>query len=280
MPDYRPQLETIRSAITAAGEIARRFQTEGFEQLADKTKGDPFLTEADLAIDSYLQQTLLAAYPDYGWFSEETPPQDNPLAKEFCWVVDPIDGTREFVAMNGEFVISIGLVHHGKAVLGGIYAPMKNQLILGGVGCPVTLNGDHIPPAQPKPLAEIVCGISRSETAAGLWAPYQGVIPLQEIGSVAYKLGLVAIGEIDMTISLRPKNLWDVCAGHALIEASGGVFEDLDGSTVSYPLGQISAPQPAPPSYLLSGLFAARQPDLIAAVRQALHINPGVAASA
>lgn len=231
---YQKQLDAMTLATEQAGEIAKEFQAKGFKQLDMKTKGDPFLTEADIAVDTHLKTTLMAAFPEYGWYSEETPPTDGCLKKEFCWVVDPIDGTREFIDRNGEFSISVGLVHRGKPIAGVVYAPMRDHFISGAKGTGVRVNGLAIKPWAAKPVDESDILISRSETNAGLWQPYADVLKTRVVGSAAYKIALAAAGFADATASLKPKNLWDVCAGHFLIEEAGGHFMQLDGSSIEY----------------------------------------------
>ncbi len=231
---YQTQLDAIIIATKEAGEIARNFQEKGFKQLDDKTKGDPFLTEADLAIDKHLKQELMGKFPSYGWLSEESTPDDDCLEKEFCWIVDPIDGTREFVTGNGEFVVSVGLVRNGLPIAGAIYAPMKEHFIYGAKGTGVFLNGKKVVRPADKPLSESEIIISRSESAAGIWGKHQETLKTRVVGSVAYKIGLVAAGLADITASLKPKNLWDVCAGHMLVEELGYVFKDISGEDIVY----------------------------------------------
>ena len=221
-------------ATKAAGAIAKSFQEKGFKQLEMKDKGDPFLTEADIAIDTHLRETLTKAFPEYGWYSEETPPTENPLEKEFCFVVDPIDGTRDFVERNGEFSISVGLIHKGKPVVGFVYAPMKDRMISGAQGTGVLLNGEVVKPSASAELKNADVIVSRSETRKGLWTPYENSFKTRVVGSAAHKIAAVAAGLADANPSLRPKNLWDVCAGHFLILEAGGQFTQLDGSDIEY----------------------------------------------
>jgi len=234
MHSIQDDLALMVTAAKAAGEIALKFQTEGFERLEDKSSGDPFLTEADLAIDKTLREGLRAARPDYGWLSEETESDSSYLSAKRSFVVDPIDGTREFVERTGEFAISIGLIEDGKPVAGVIYNPMKPHLISGCVGEGVFVNGEKTTPSQPVSLdvADII--VSRSETRRGQWQPYEGVMTTRDVGSVAYKLGLVAASLADATASVQGKSYWDVCAGHALCLAAGKTFTDLSGKDVVY----------------------------------------------
>ncbi|MBA44295.1 MAG: hypothetical protein CMF62_09895 [Magnetococcales bacterium] len=231
---YLQQLDIMTQVTRKAGEIAREFQAKGFKQLDMKEKGDPFLTEADIAIDTHLKTSLMKAFPDYGWYSEETKPTEECLTKEFCFVVDPIDGTRDFVERNGEFSISVGLIHNGKPVVGIVYAPMKDRFISGAKGTGVMLNGEVQPAIAEKNVAGSEVVVSRSETRAGLWAPFEDKLNIGVVGSAAHKIALVAIGMADANPSLKPKNLWDICAGQFLVEEAGGHFVQLNGEEIEY----------------------------------------------
>ena len=231
---YTQQLDVMTQVTRTAGDIARNFQEKGFKQLDMKAKGDPFLTEADIAIDTHLKTSLMKAFPNYGWYSEETKPTEECLSKEFCFVVDPIDGTRDFVERNGEFSISVGLIHQGKPVAGIVYAPMKNRFVSGAKGTGVMLNGEVQPKLTEKPLEGSAVVVSRSETRAGLWTPFEDKLSIQVSGSAAHKIALVAIGMADANPSLKPKNLWDICAGQFLVEEAGGHFVQLNGQEIEY----------------------------------------------
>lgn len=243
--NYQAQLDIMITAAQKAGEMARTFQEEGFERLEDKTSGDPFLTQADIALDTYLKETLTQAFPAYGWLSEETQTDTNSLNHDFCWVVDPIDGTQGFINGESAFSVSVGLVHKGVPVAGVVYAPMEYQLIAGAQGLGVFLNGIALPQGRTlSPQEQIL--VSMGETKSGLWAEHSNHLNIKPVGSVAYKIALVAAGKADAIISLKPKNLHDVCAGHSLILAAGGQIRDLSGQEIPY----------TNPSHLLTGLVA------------------------
>lgn len=233
-PDYKNQLAVMAEAARHAGEMARTFQKEGFERLENKDKGDPFLTEADLALDKYLRETLTAAFPDYGWLSEETETDDTSLDNEFCFIVDPIDGTRGFVNGKSSFSVSVGLVHNGAPVVGAVCAPMEDVLVSGAVGAGVFVNGTAVAinqkdlPDTPEVL------VSGTEVKNGMWQKPAENFDIKPMGSVAYKLALLAAGRADGVVSLKPKNLHDVCAGHAMLNAMGGQLLDLTQKPVPY----------------------------------------------
>ena len=225
-------LSRIEEALRSAGRLLSRFTPGNVEWTAKSDRGDE-LTEADEAVDSLLRECLPSA--GEGWLSEET--RDNPARLECSrvWVVDPLDGTREFVRGIPEWCVSIGLVEEGRAVAGGIYSPSADQLVLGAMETGVTLNGSAVTVTGRKDLGGASVLASRSEVARGEWKRFEGagfeVVPC---GSVAYKLALVAAGLADATWTLVPKNEWDVVAGVALVEAAGGACVHADGSRPTF----------------------------------------------
>jgi myo-inositol-1(or 4)-monophosphatase len=235
---YTTERLLLETACREAGAIARRYQSEGFQTFT-KTKGDPFLTEADTAIDTYLRTTLLAARPEYGWLSEETEDDNSRLAKTKCWVVDPIDGTRDFVERTGNFAVSAALVDAGAPVAAVVYNPMKEHLVSASKGDGLFLNGAKVAAKAVPSFLDAECLVSVTETRKGKWAALDSRVRTRPVGSVAYKLALVAAGLSDMTASLAEKNLWDICAGHLLCEEAGCIFTDLSGRSVRYDAGYL-----------------------------------------
>lgn len=218
-------LARIHSALEAGREVLNRF-TPGAIQAEYKAGHDP-VTEADRAVDSVLKKHLLRS--DEGWLSEETVDNPSRLEKRRVWVVDPLDGTREFVQGIPEFCISIAMVEDGLPVAGGVCNPATDELILGSRETGVTYNGLPAQPSQRKHLHGALVLASRSEVKRGEWKQFESAeFNIRAMGSVAYKLGLVAAGKADLTFTLVPKNEWDVAAGAALVESAGGWALKLD----------------------------------------------------
>ncbi len=215
-------LTRINAALDAAEAVLDDF-TPGRIESALKESGDP-VTEADHAVDARLRELL----PDRGdgWLSEETADDLQRLDCRRVWVVDPIDGTKEFVQGIPEWCVSIGLVQDGRPVAGGISSPPAGLRVVGEVGTGVTVTGSH-------GLSRNGVLASRTEVGRGLWDHVKDleVIPM---GSVAYKLARVAAGLNTMTWTLVPKNEWDVVGGAALVLAAGGVVLDTDFETPSF----------------------------------------------
>ncbi len=216
---YSEDLARIAAALDEAQRVIARF-VPGAIEARRKSGGDP-VTEADTLVDSVLKRLL--HQPGEGWLSEETADDRARLDHRRVWVVDPLDGTREFVLGLPEWSISVGLVEDGQPVAGGIACPPAQQVFLGARGHGVTLNGQPARMSDRPTLAGAQVLASRTEVEKGRWQPFAGapfrVVPL---GSVAYKLALVAAGLADATWTLVPKHEWDVAAGAALVLAAGG----------------------------------------------------------
>ena len=226
--EWTKLLPIVISAAQAAGDLIMTYYRSAYDSW-DKSPGNP-VTTADLAANRLLRQRLLDAAPGAGWLSEET--EDNPerLAERRIWVVDPLDGTREFIDGQDEFAVSVAYVENGQPRLGVIHNPVTSETIAGTAEQGVTYNGK---PAKLLSERTEVRGarvlVSNTEVGRGMWDRHRHELALQQIGSTAYKLGLVAAGLGDAYVSMKPKHEWDICAGVALILAAGGKATDLTG---------------------------------------------------
>jgi myo-inositol-1(or 4)-monophosphatase len=145
-------------------------------------------------------------------------------------VVDPLDGTHEFISKIDEFAVSIALIDDGFPLLGVVHNPATGELFSGIVGRQLTYDGETarlLSERQEAQGARLV--VSGTEVRAGLWVPFQEMFHLHPLGSAAYKLARVAAGFGDAYVSLRPKSEWDICAGVAIVLAAGGRVTDLNG---------------------------------------------------
>src|ERR1700719_2542672 len=222
---YSDILTRIEAALDAVRPIFAGF-TPGAVATEYKVGHDP-VTEADRAVDAVLRQNLLR--DGEGWLSEETADNPTRLVKERVWIVDPLDGTREFVQGLPEFCVSIGFVENGIPVAGGIYNPATQETFLGAVDAGVLYNGHAAQASQRTTLDKALILASRSEVKRGEWKPFEnGPFKIQAMGSVAYKLARVSAGLADVTFTLTPKNEWDVVAGAALVKSAGGFVSTLE----------------------------------------------------
>jgi myo-inositol-1(or 4)-monophosphatase len=226
-------LELARTAALAAGEILERYFRDRTFKVDQKGKGNP-VTDADLEADDKLKAMLREGFPEYGWLSEETADNAERLKHERVWIVDPLDGTKEFIKGVPEFVVAIGLVEHGSPVLGVTYNPIKHELFFGARGMGCHMDGLMVTVTRTATLEHATVLASRSETSRGEWKSYEGKVTVKPIGSVAYKLALVAAGRADATFTRSPKSEWDIASGAALIIEAGGRITDADGSELRF----------------------------------------------
>ncbi len=231
MPE-RDRVDDLRR-IGAALDVAKAVLEDYTPGDVDVTfkRGDDPLTLADVAVDTALRTFLPSA--DEGWLSEETVDDDRRLGRTRVWAVDPIDGTREFVAGIPEWCVSIGLLENGQPVAGGVENPATGERVLGAVGHGVIVTGSNATGWKGSSLMTVAA--SRSEVRRGEWDRYGDAgIDVIPCGSIAYKLAMVAAGMFDATWTRSPKHEWDVAGGAALIRAAGGWVCLDDGSDPSW----------------------------------------------
>lgn len=261
---YRKVLERMQSAIEAARVVFDRF-TPGEIEAEYKSGRDP-VTVADRVVDTLLREALLR--DGEGWLSEETADNLSRLDAKHVWMVDPLDGTREFVLGLPEFCISIAYVEDGKAVAGGIHNPATGETFLGAIDIGVLYNGKAATATQKTTLSGAVILASRSEVKRGEWLQFQGRnFQIRAMGSVAYKLALVSAGLADATFTLTPKHEWDIAAGAALVESAGGFVATLDNAPL-----RCNNRNPLLRGLLASGPGLAK--DLIRLVQQHTPLTP------
>lgn len=227
--DLALAMETAREAGKAVLGFFRK-------ELSIRDKGnDNPVTQADLEADRILKMRLLGSRPDYGWLSEETTDSPERLQKRRVWVVDPIDGTKEFIRGVPEFAISIGLAEEGSAILGVVYNPATSEMFLAMRGEGAHLDGRPIRVSSTCAIEDALLEASRTEFAGGRFARIRKSISrIEPIGSIAYKLARVAAGQADMVFSFTPKSEWDLCGAAAILSAAGGVISLPDGGPIRF----------------------------------------------
>jgi myo-inositol-1(or 4)-monophosphatase len=249
--DHVSDLERINAALDAALVVLEDF-TPGRIAARRKAGGSP-VTEADELVDAEMRRIL--PEPGEGWLSEESVDDSDRLGRDRVWIVDPIDGTLEFVQGLPEWCVSIGLIEYGRPVAGGIHNPATGERIVGTSDTGLKYEGPN-PVSGRTGLDGARVGASRSEIKRGEWDRFEGgpfeIVPM---GSVAYKLALTAAGILDATWTLAPKNEWDLAAGVALIEAAGGWAVLKDGTPPTW-----NNKDPLVPGFIAT--TAALQPDV------------------
>ena len=225
----------LSQAVTAArraGEIIRSF-FDGRYTVRAKAHDHP-VTDADLRANECIHAIIQQAFPNDGWLSEETRDSSDRLGRRRVWIVDPLDGTKEFIEKIPEFCVSIALVEDGVPIVGVIYNPISSELFSAARGLGMYRNGTQRRTSETSDLANTRVLVSRSETARGEWSLFKNSFRLVPTGSVAYKLALVAAGVGDATCTLTPKHEWDVCAGAALVCEAGGQIADCNGQPLKF----------------------------------------------
>lgn len=216
-------LELLRSGAVTAGIIAA-----GFFRREPKTwmkaNATP-VTEADITVDRYLKASLGAARPDYGWLSEETADDSRRLSCRRAFVIDPIDGTRGFIAGADSWTISLAVVEDGVAIAGVVYAPVRDQLYEASLGGGARLNGDRLVPIRHKGLAPVIpapAAVHHELAAAGL-----DYVKGQYLPSLAYRLVQVASGDFDAAVVRRGAQDWDIAGAASILAECGIGFADV-----------------------------------------------------
>lgn len=256
----RDELKTAIDAARQAGALTLQYYGGNY-RIDYKERRDP-VTSADLAADACLKELLLGAYPDCGWLSEETADSPQRLSAERLWIIDPIDGTREFVETIPEYAVSVALVEAGEPVVGVIFNPAADQLFAAVKGGGTFLNGKRVFCSEVNHLAEATLIVSRSETKRGEIEPLRPHLKeVKPLGSVAYKLAAVSAAQGgDFNVSMQPKSEWDVCAGDLLVREAGGQMLDLNGQVRRY-----NQPDPR-----IAGGLVAGNPQLVHAMLELL----------
>lgn len=247
--DLRQALTTAREAANKAGEKLLSYYRSQYT-IQHKSGGNP-VTTADIEANTLLQETLLGAFPESGWLSEESADDGERLQKEWVWIVDPLDGTKEFIEGIDEFAVSVALVRGTEPVLAVTCNPAVARITYCSRGSGTFQNGQPVRVTERSQLNGASVVASRRETRRGLFAGLEEVLKITPTGSIAHKLAEVAGGRADLTVSLAPKNEWDVCAGVLLAEEAGAKVTDLDGRPFSF----------NQPDTLRNGVIAAN-PDL------------------
>jgi len=221
----------LEDTVRDAGRLAlSMFRTE----LKNWTKGvSSPVSEADIAVNDLLENALRSATPDYGWLSEESVDDEQRLARRLVWIVDPIDGTRSYLAGRQDWCVSVALVEDAAPLLAAVFAPATDEFFFAMRGQGATRNGaaisatsgtvlDFSRVAGPKPLVE------RLNRAPGEIALHP------RIGSLALRLCRVADGSLDAAFAGGQSRDWDLAAANLIVQEADGRMTALSGDAISY----------------------------------------------
>lgn len=223
-------LALIRDAAREAGEIAMRY----FRKDPDvwMKSGSSPVSEADIAVDRFLRQSLGAARPDYGWLSEETLDTPGRLSARRTFVVDPIDGTRAFIDGRDIWCVSIAVVEDGRSLAGVLECPARDEFYEASGKGPALLNGTAIAVTAPQVSAPRIAGPRAMLQAGPDFMRHLPDIPY--IPSLAYRIAMVAKGALDATFVRPHSHDWDLAAADLILRRAGGRLVARDGSEPAY----------------------------------------------
>lgn len=228
--------------IIEAGNRVIQIYDNGFD-VSYKDDNSP-LTKADLIANEIIVNGLKEHYPEYGILAEESKDDLSRLDKKFCFLVDPIDGTKEFVKKNGQFTVNIGLVKDQKPIMGVIYVPVQKKLYYGIVGegtyvCDV-VNHENVSKKDihvtDKTFNLTLVGSKSHQTKQfnELYEKNKDKICNVETSGSSLKGCKIAEGSADIYYRFSKTNEWDTCAMHAIVVAAGGIMRQMDHSELLY----------------------------------------------
>lgn len=231
-------LAVIKDLARQAGQAILAIYDQ-FEPGQEVSKADQSpLTAADLAANAIIVAGLRASFPSFAILSEEEKDNLDRLTNDWCFIVDPLDGTKEFIKKNGEFTVNIALAHQGQPVLGVIYAPVLDELYYAEQGKGSFLEKDGHAPIRlqvSSRTSKLRAVASRSHLAPELeeLLSKHGVTDFVAMGS-SLKGCLVAKGEADIYFRHNPTMEWDTAAMQCIVEEAGGIFRQMDDSPMTY----------------------------------------------
>lgn len=242
-------LQLLTDAARHAGEIAKQYFKADPEKW-EKSDGQGPVTEADLAVDNYLRQTLIKERPDYGWLSEETEDSVDRLQKPYTFIVDPIDGTRAFIAGENNFAHSLAIAKDGEVIAAVVYLPVKDLMYSAIKGGGAFANKKKIFASKQAKMPEAKILTNRANMKPEMWSGQVPNFKLRFRPSLAYRICLAAEGRYDGMLTLRDTWEWDVAAGD-LIAREAGVIVTTRKNT--FPKYNNKTPK-------ISGMVAANPP--------------------
>jgi myo-inositol-1(or 4)-monophosphatase len=229
--DYSPELAAAEKVAREAGAAVMALFKGKFD-VHEKSKNNP-VTTADLEANRIIRETISRSFPDDGWLSEEDQDSTHRLACSRVWVVDPIDGTREFIEGIPQFAVSIAFVVQGIPKVSVVFNPAEKLFYKAVVGRGAFLNDELIRVTRRSEIDGAVLLVSRSEPQKK-FQPFVDRCDIRPVGSIAYRLAKVAGGDGDATITFRTIHEWDICAGVLMVLEAGGKVVDGAGTVMTF----------------------------------------------
>jgi myo-inositol-1(or 4)-monophosphatase len=233
--DVPPEVRALRGplveAVRAAGTLALAARAAPLRTW-HKANASP-VSEADIAVDGLLKTRLLAATPDYGWLSEESVDDPARMTRRRVWIVDPIDGTRAYLAGSADWVVSAALVEEGRPILGAIFAPVEASLFVATLGSGVTRNGTPLQVSDGSSLdGARIAGPRKHLNSLATLVPQ--IVAVPKIHSLALRLARVADGTLEAAFVSHSGHDWDLAAADLLVHEAGGALTTLGGEPPIY----------------------------------------------
>lgn len=226
-------LALLERATRSASGLALNYFSRGDVRRWDKAPGHP-VCDADLAVDAYLKTELLGARPDFGWLSEETADDPARLASARLWVVDPIDGTRDFLRGRTGWAVSVALVEHGRVVMGALAAPARGRVFVAVAGGGATCNGVPLRVSARERLAGLAMPIDPANLVAAFWPEPWDAVAVEKPNGLCLRIAKVAAGEADAFIEGRTIAEWDIAAATLILTEAGGTVTDRAGRALTF----------------------------------------------
>lgn len=227
------EIDALREAVAEAGALVMGYFGQDPETWEKPGEGP--VSEADLAANEVLHARLTGAFPAHGWLSEESADDPARLSCERVWIVDPIDGTRAFIAGKPEFTVCAALAVGGEAVAGAVFNPARDEFFLAIRGQGAMLNGTPLSAGPAAPFAEANILSTRGLLKPARWSA--GAPPGGRHGyvnSIAYRVCKVATEHWDMTIAPGQFSEWDLAAAQVILEEAGGRVTTRTGAAIRY----------------------------------------------
>ncbi|MCA9472088.1 MAG: 3'(2'),5'-bisphosphate nucleotidase CysQ [Nitrospirales bacterium] len=254
----RGEVTFLDSVVREAGQRVLELIREGFEVMIKPDSSQ--VTTADLAVDQLLKDHVHKAYPQDGWLSEESPDDRQRLKKTRVWILDPIDGTRNFISQIPQYAISMALVEDEEPVIGMIFNPATDEMFLAMKDDGAFFNEQPIS-GKSTSSERVTCLANLSNNQRRRLQELAPTIEVQPFGSIACALALQAAGRADIMLNPGNQNEWDIAAGVLMIQEAGGIVHDRHGQPIRFN-------QPTPTT---QGVIATR-PDLTETVERLLDI--------
>ena len=235
-----PDLKLLEDSVRAAGAIARDIFARSCKTWS-KSDGSP-VTEADIAVNTYLTGALRAARPDYAWLSEENEDDKSRFEAQRVFVVDPIDGTLAFVKRRPHFTICVAVVENERPVTACVYNPVTDECYTAAAGEGAFLNGQRIHVSATERLEGCNMEASKATFTHPRWDQPWPPMHVENPNSIAYRVAQVAAGKFDAAITMAELHDWDLAAADLVICEAGGLLTSVEGAAPRYNRADVVQP--------------------------------------